>query len=554
MMRITFYLLLIGWLLSGCGLLGDDCSSRLAEAERIMDERPDSALCVLESIRQESISSRRLKALYALLKSQALDKNYVDVDSDSLTACAVDYFDGQTDKRRAAVANYYHGRVKENAGMFSGAILAYLDAIKFASECDDCFWIAMSARGISTIYQNNYNAVEGVRYAEIALENFRRTGKAKYIDQAVFKLASAHHSNKDYEISIRLCRELLDSIAVRADSVLFDNVTELLGLSYMAVKDFRNSRDCYERLCRSLRATGVDSCYLGILSVRIGDVDKGRKLLASLSRSKTISPRKFRYIEYEVCAALGETARAYELYKEISHDNDSILSSACRQNLSGAIIEYHDIKSAADLAELQMARLRLWAVVGGGGILLAVGCVVVRRRQQRQRLLIGKYVDMIRDMREIIRENESRIADFRAAHVDSGSRLAMFENHFVELDNLFKIYGGDDSTLIQKKFNDSMARLIESYASDKDKIKELEMYVNYCYDGLMTKLRADFPKIKEIDCRLVLFSRLGFSNVAISLLLKENNMMSIYNRRKRLKTKFSSFEGENSKKYLEAIS
>lgn len=82
---------------------------------------------------------------------------------------------------------------------------------------------------------------------------------------------------------------------------------------------------------------------------------------------------------------------------------------------------------------------------------------------------------------------------------------------------------------------------------------ELEAYANDRYDSVMAKLRADFPYIKDIDYRFVLYSRLRFSNVSIALFLNESNIMSVYNRRKRLKYKFAEFDGPNRSLYLDAI-
>ena len=70
----------------------------------------------------------------------------------------------------------------------------------------------------------------------------------------------------------------------------------------------------------------------------------------------------------------------------------------------------------------------------------------------------------------------------------------------------------------------------------------------------MNQLASDFPTLKKADKLMFLYSLLGFSNISISMLLKEDSMSKIYNRRKRLKAKFKDFEGENKPKYLKAIS
>lgn len=65
---------------------------RLNHAEELMSEHPDSAWHILESIDRKALDSRRIRARHALLSSQALDKNYIDVNNDSLIRIAIDYY------------------------------------------------------------------------------------------------------------------------------------------------------------------------------------------------------------------------------------------------------------------------------------------------------------------------------------------------------------------------------------------------------------------------------------------------------------------------------
>lgn len=70
--------------------------ARLAVAERQMAEHPDSALLTLRKIDATSLN-RHNTALYALLLTQALDKNDVAVNNDSSIRIAVDYYSRYND-------------------------------------------------------------------------------------------------------------------------------------------------------------------------------------------------------------------------------------------------------------------------------------------------------------------------------------------------------------------------------------------------------------------------------------------------------------------------
>ena len=81
--------------------------------EDIIQDEPKEALTRLYDIDNESLSGAQEEGLYALLLSMALDKNYIDLQSDSIIAPAVNYYSKHGDKRHRFLAFYYQGRVFE---------------------------------------------------------------------------------------------------------------------------------------------------------------------------------------------------------------------------------------------------------------------------------------------------------------------------------------------------------------------------------------------------------------------------------------------------------
>ncbi len=74
----------------------------------------DSALAVLENISAKELVFSSSQARYALLLTQARDKNYILHTDDSLIRIAVDYYDGTGDVASRAKAHYYLGRVYQD--------------------------------------------------------------------------------------------------------------------------------------------------------------------------------------------------------------------------------------------------------------------------------------------------------------------------------------------------------------------------------------------------------------------------------------------------------
>ena len=111
MKRYVFLLSLI-ILFSNCTKQKSQTSIILDRAAACIEQFPDSSLNILNALKLDNISNEEERAYYALLKSMALDKNYIDVTCDSLTSIAVDYYKihGTADEKLKAY--YYNGKIK----------------------------------------------------------------------------------------------------------------------------------------------------------------------------------------------------------------------------------------------------------------------------------------------------------------------------------------------------------------------------------------------------------------------------------------------------------
>ncbi len=112
---------------AGCHRADREITSRLQTADRLMDQQPDSALAILQSVPTDSLTSR-LRPWYALLLTKATDKSYIRHQSDSNIRLAVEYYASHSDGLRYAEALYYAGRVASDMGDASAAIRYYGEA------------------------------------------------------------------------------------------------------------------------------------------------------------------------------------------------------------------------------------------------------------------------------------------------------------------------------------------------------------------------------------------------------------------------------------------
>lgn len=114
-----------------------DYSKLLVQADSLMSSRPDSALHILQDITLQQFTSQADKAYYALLLTQARDKNYIPQTDDSLIQRAVQYYDSTKHRKMQAQAYYYWGSVYRDQNEQAIATEKYLMAVPFAQEIND---------------------------------------------------------------------------------------------------------------------------------------------------------------------------------------------------------------------------------------------------------------------------------------------------------------------------------------------------------------------------------------------------------------------------------
>ena len=555
---ITTFILAI--VVAACGGMAD---RRLAEAEEIMDNAPDSALVILQSIRPSDLRSEHSRALHSLLITQARSKNYIPIPSDSIIRQTADYFDGTSDTRHRMLAYYYLGDVRLELKSYAPALTAHFEALDLARELDDKFYIAMAARGISQIYHSNYCFSEELEFAKIAYENFLLAGRRPFTDDGLFFLASAYHNNHDYEKSVRLSRQLLDTIAKTGDKFWLIPTYRLLGLSLFSNKEYDKSLDIYQKVCESAEANPSDSAYFGLACINLGDTVKAYDILTSIP---DIKKGINHWLGYEVYSALDSTQKAFDMMTAMYKDADRALYSSCKRNISGALIDYNSYKHSIIQERLKYVKTISIFTILIVCFLMATIIYFAIRHHRNQQAAIDRYIrvsdnlyitiDKLRESEEQLQTTTKNLKITVEENENRANTIItnLIRDRFDEINNLCQGLYENDTPATRKKIVNLVNSFINGFTDDDAKIKKLEDIANLQFNGIMTKLSVDFPKLIKTDRLFILYTCLGFSTQSIAFLLHDERITTTYDRRKRIKRKFTTFEGENKPLYLSVFS
>lgn len=152
------YLFIVTVCLSACsGTVGrTETEAVLSQAASEMGKCPDLALSILDTLDRSRLCSRKLIARHSLLYSQALEKNDILLETDSVIAPAVKYYKRHGSPDERLLTQYYLGCIRWNAGNLDEALDCFLRAEQYAGKAKDYQAVGRLYSAMKSIYYEVY--------------------------------------------------------------------------------------------------------------------------------------------------------------------------------------------------------------------------------------------------------------------------------------------------------------------------------------------------------------------------------------------------------------
>ena len=191
-MKYILHIIGLCLLFVGCGR-NTEIDRQMDVAEGLMLSSPDSALHILDKINAGGLSGKEQMARYALLKSMALDKNYIDTTTFDVLQPAIDYYldHGTPDERLRTL--YYQGRIFLNKSDFDMAMQCFLKATDLKNECRDTLTfanmlVAQSILNFFSYQMEDYvsnNLITADLYDKLSHDEYRQSSLIKALDGSI---------------------------------------------------------------------------------------------------------------------------------------------------------------------------------------------------------------------------------------------------------------------------------------------------------------------------------------------------------------------------------
>ena len=172
--RFLNFLPLVGaLLLAACGP-ASRTDALLNDVESYINEAPDSARRTLMSVDSTSLTTRRLRARYSLLRTMAQAKCYDDITIPGLLDEAAWFEHHGTPDERLKYW-FYRGRIQLFLNNQNEAALAFSRGESYADKVRDQHALGLLYESMQDVYRMDFNAARQLEYAEKAVDVFKRT-------------------------------------------------------------------------------------------------------------------------------------------------------------------------------------------------------------------------------------------------------------------------------------------------------------------------------------------------------------------------------------------
>lgn len=562
---------LLGILIILFGCRDISCSAELEKIEKIINTYPDSALIMLQSMESEPFDSDRDRALYSILYSQALDKNYIDVKSDSIIRRAIDYYSEERDDRRMAQALYYSGVVELNRDSTIRALDNFLKASDLASTTSDNYLKGQINSVLAKIYFDHSLYVEALALYKESAESFRKAGhNIKYANGLsyigkIYTLTGENLAAADYYIKANsIYSELLDK---GEDKVLHRLTANTLSIAdiYIDKEDY----DKAEMLIREFRhkyhcdtvPTMAWPLY-GRMSYLTGKLEESEMYLRrALVRDEVLTES----------AKCGVYYMLSELYRRRGNLNESLeyrnsyfqLKEALKAKYEEKrLLEANHVYEKRILAESYAGLEKRYKVhLSGLAILFlftgALFAVLIIAIMQYNRNLVRRKGEEIESLKNFNRELAANLQTLEERYIASRS----LESQNERKSDIFKAYDRrithlrrlmeiscetkNDPDLFYKEFKNIMMEQIDGESAFAD----LRFLANVKYGGFIERLSQKYPKLNTFDLDYCALIALGFSSRSLRVILGHTNSYSLYNRTSRIKSKLG-ITGQRLENYI----
>jgi len=513
----------------------------IAHSENIVEQQPDSALRLLQTILFPEKLNKSQYNKYYLILLEAKDKSYKDITSDTIIFAVKDYYIQKKDYSSAALAAYYCGRLWHERNDMEKAVDAYIEAENLADNT------------------NNYN-LKGLIQSNLGILHWDRSSYEKSIELSK-NAVGMYHKAQNYKneigalILIGNCFVLNNKIdsafyyynrsLILADSYnlpkLQSDIKQSMGIAYREQGFYDQAKKFFiEALAFPKDSVEQARILLNIAQIYVltDNIDSVKFYLNKSSVLQINNPSLIRtsyFLKFKIEEKNNHYSDALNDYKEYYRYTTKVFDSE-KNNKLLEIQEKYDYEKLRN-SQNQLIIKHQKALIVLSLILLASSIIIIayyRKSAQNRKLLLESEHKI---------EGLQKSADRYFKKERSFQTILLKYIGILRKTTLLEIDYNETKQEGEKKLLSKINNII--YEQDKWNWDRLYQTMNDARSGLYNDIRIKHPQLTETEFRVCcLTCESCFSDKEIEKITGEN-INKIRRIRSELRKKIGMAEREN---------
>lgn len=486
----------------------------LANIEEEMTEHPDSALAHLQALPVDLLVDKSQRAYYALLYSQALDKNYIDITNDSIIGIAVEYYEKHpSEVERLFRAYYYKARVLENGGNLLVAMDILTQAELLVDLIDDNMAKGLLYARMGKLYRDTYDYEKSIAAYNQALKYYETGNCISHTYYTRLNIGEVLTYTQQYE-------DALEYILPCKEWSAYNNQSEYLKCIILlsSIYEYTNDVEALDDVLNNSLLDYKGNIYTLLSNAYLAAIKGNRKqveedMLMAWSCAETPNDTaNLIYYEYRINKHLGNYQSALSHKEHLFQMQDSIVREQLQQPLITVQRDFYREQTFNQELRLQNQDQQL-AIMYIVIIAIILGILVLylwmRNRMMQKEAEITRYSSYALSLEQVVSRKEAD-KDEMAMHIRT-----LFTKQFELLDELTQILHQTNSLHEKEAIYKKVKENIEQMSNSSKHMKLLEATINKYRNNVIEIARRELPNLSEKDIQLLCYFYIGVSTQSI---------------------------------------
>ena len=380
----------------------------LTQVESYIEERPESALSVLQGIKVDDLSGSEEKAKHALLLLMALDKNDVAETDFEILHPAIDYYKNNGTPTEQMLTLFYQGQIHRINSQYAQALACFGEAIKIDENSKDIQTKARIYDAQGNVYRVLTKWDETIKSKLCAAEYFSKLNNTDSYVSSLLDVFYTYTQNGDSISAGRYhnkCNDYLKDISSKTRNKYY-----CYYLNYLIATNKLNViENTIQEYLSEVPANNLDYLSLAYAYMALGDINK---VAEALSKNELPADKENILRQYAIVAALNahmqEGRDMLKSSKEFFIERDSLIYSLYEND-----IQYMHQKNSAKLQQEreELKKHTKTIIITSVILVLLIALYLLRKRLQNSRtknIILESEKTLYENMyKEVLSERDS---------------------------------------------------------------------------------------------------------------------------------------------------